>query len=440
MRLSSEKVLVATTLMIGAAQAQVSTNVNTQQTAPGSVAAITRQSSPTAGGYVVVPTSSVPNPGDRGKIAHTNYRFFVPYQETQAQSQTQAATPKLGPPLAGFFFNTPASLACIYSVVSASSGCDPNIVTKVSTYGSKVIAIVDAYHNSSALADLQTYSTQFGLPAPNLQIVYATGVQPPVDFNWAGEEALDLDMAHALAPNAKIILVEAASNSNADLLLAEDVASGLVAAAGGGQVSNSWGQGEFVGETTLDSHFTTPKVVYFASTGDDPGTQWPSVSANIVAVGGTTVVRSASGAFLGETTWASGGGGPSTYVARPTYQNGIAGVVGTARGVPDVSAVANPSTGVWVYCSTGCGNAPINSWFGIGGTSVSSPLVAALTNAAGHFGVSTFAELKSLYALLGSNRFNDITLGLCGIGSAYSAVAGWDFCTGVGTPHTPMGL
>jgi kumamolisin len=436
MRLSPEKVLIVTTLMIGAAHAQVSINV-TPPSAPTPNVAITSQSSPTAGGHVVTPASSIPGPGDAGKVAHTNISFWVPNYGTQPQAQ--AVKPKIGPPFPGFFFNTPASLACIYSVVPATSGCDPNIVTTVSHYGSKVVVIVDAFHNSSALTDLQTYSTQFGLPAPNLQVVFATGVQPPVDFGWATEEALDLDMAHALAPNAKIILVEAASNSHSDLLFAEDVASGLAAAAGGGEVSNSWGSGEFAVEATLDTHFATPKVVYFASTGDNPGTEWPSVSVNVVAVGGTTVSRSGTGAFLRETTWASGGGGPSAFVARPTYQNGIR-IVGAARGVPDISAVANPSTGVWVYCSTGCGNAPAASWFDVGGTSVSSPLVAALTNAAGHFGSSTFAELRSLYALLGTNRFNGITLGLCGPASAFAAVPGWDFCTGVGTPHTPMGL
>jgi kumamolisin len=131
-------------------------------------------------------------------------------------------------------------------LVSVTPGCDPNIVTTVSNRGSKVVVIVDAFHYSSALADLILYSTQFGLPAPtpaNFQVVFGTpdSVQPPVDptFGWEFEEALDIEMAHAMAPNAKVILVEAASDSNADLLFAEDVASALVAAAGGGDVSNS---------------------------------------------------------------------------------------------------------------------------------------------------------------------------------------------------------
>jgi kumamolisin len=204
-------------------------------------------------------------------------------------------------------------------------GCDPNIVTTVSNRGSKVVVIVDAFHYSSALADLILYSTQFGLPAPtpaNFQVVFGTpdSVQPPVDptFGWEFEEALDIEMAHAMAPNAKVILVEAASDSNADLLFAEDVASALVAAAGGGDVSNSWGESEFPGQLALDSHFSRPNVVYFASTGDTPSVSWPSTSANIVAVGGASMSRwPLTGAFRWESSWSEAGGGLSAIVPRP---------------------------------------------------------------------------------------------------------------------------
>ena len=142
-------------------------------------------------------------------------------------------------------------------------------------------------------------------------------------------------MAHAMAPNAKVILVEAKSNLLADLMVAEDVASGLVAAAGGGEVSNSWGFAEFAGQLALDTHFSTPKVVYFASTGDAPGVSWPSTSANVVAVGGTSTSRSPfTGAFLGETSWSEGGGGSSAIVPRPAYQNSIRSIVGANGAYP----------------------------------------------------------------------------------------------------------
>jgi kumamolisin len=126
-----------------------------------------------------------------------------------------------------------------------------------------------------------------------------------------------------MAPNAKIILVEAASSAGSDLLAAVHVANTLMATAGGGEISMSWGSGEFSGENSLDStHFSTPGVVYFAATGDSPGTSWPSVSANVVAVGGTSISRNPSnGAFIGEAAWYDTGGGPSEFVPKPSYQN-----------------------------------------------------------------------------------------------------------------------
>jgi subtilase family serine protease len=242
------------------------------------------------------------------------------------------------------------------------------------------------------------------------------------------EQSLDVQWAHALAPHAKIILVEAASNSVADLLGAEVLAAKLVAAAGGGQVSNSWGAGEFPQQTSFDPYFATHGVVYFASTGDAPGTEWPSASVNVVAVGGTSVSRNPiTGAFVGEAAWDNGGGGASRYVARPAYQNSIRAVVGSRRGVPDVAAVANPVTGVWVYDRNDGG------WIVVGGTSVASPVVAAITNFAGHFSVSTNAELMRLYGSPAASH-HDIQRGICGPYTGFWAVAGWDFCTGLGSP------
>jgi kumamolisin len=352
MLLNSAKVFAGVMLMCVAAQAQV---VNDATQPPPLAGAIrdpnVRPWPPSAhqGGHVVIPKSSIPGPEDAGKRAHTNTRVFVPNGSTKPQAAI--ARPLVGPPVTGFFFETPASLACIYRLVPVTPGCDPNVVTTVSNRGSKVVVIVDAFHYSSALADLTQFSSQFGLPAPtpaNFQVVFGTSgsVQPPVDptFGWEFEEALDIEMAHAMAPNAKVILVEAASDSNADLLFAEDMASTLVAAAGGGEVSNSWGQFEFPGQLALDTHFSTPKVVYFASTGDAPGVSWPSTSANVVAVGGTSTSRwPSTGAFRGESSWSDAGGGLSAIVPRPAYQNNISFIVGTQRGVPDISADGCPA-------------------------------------------------------------------------------------------------
>ena len=458
MLLNSPKVFAGVLLMIGTAQAQVSNNAATRpQPSAGAILVPNVRpwpASPGTGGHVVIPQSSIPTPGDAGKRAHTNTRVFVPNEPMKPQASV--ARPLVGPPFPGTFFETPASLACIYGLVTVTPGCDPNTLTTVSNRGSKVVAIVDAFDNPSALADLTLFSSQFGLPAPtaaNFQVVYASGVQPANDTGWALEEALDIEMAHAIAPNAKVILVEAASDSNADLLLAEDVASTLVAAAGGGEVSNSWGEDEFAGQAGFDFHFSTSKVVYFASTGDTPGVSWPSTSANVVAVGGTSTSRSPStGAFRFESSWSDGGGGSSAIVPRPAYQNGIRSIVGTQRGVPDISADANPITGVWVACGPGCGNPP-GTWYTVGGTSVSSPLVAAMTNAAGRFAPNTASELRTIYAnseypRFGPwRRFNNVVHGICGPFAGYTTnningwvPPSWDFCTGVGSPKGHAGL
>jgi kumamolisin len=390
-------------------------------------------------GTLVTPSSTIPQPGAAGASAHTNVHIFVPTGMTAIPS----AGPAVGPPVPGRLNETPASVACVYNLVPAASGCNPNIVSALPTGGSRVVAIVDAFNAPNAMADLTTFSKQFGLPVPTaatFEVVYAlangtqTTTPPPYNSGWEIEESLDIEWAHAMAPTAKIILVEAASNSIADLLGAEDLASKLVAAAGGGEVSNSWGSGEFPSESTLDSHFSTQHVVYFASTGDSPGTSWPSVSANVAAVGGTSVSRDpVTGTFVGEAAWYDAGGGPSAYIARPSYQASVSGIIGAnKRGVPDVSAVANPRTGVWIYDKNAGG------WLIVGGTSVSSPIIAGITNNAGQFRLTTDAELAEVYT--NHALFRDITQGICGPNTGYWAMTGWDFCTGVGSPDTKSGL
>ena len=197
----------------------------------------------------------------------------------------------------------------------------------------------------------------------------------------------------------------------------------------------SWGGGEFDGEASYDSYFTTPGVVYFASTGDGAGTIYPSTSPNVVGAGGTTLRRNpATGSFFEEAAWVDGGGGPSPYEVRPSYQNVISGIVGSARGVPDLSAVADPNTGVWVYDS---GN---GGWWIVGGTSASSPILAGIVNKTGSFAPSTNAELTTIYNNMGVVAdFRDTADGFCGPYMGYSAVRGWDFCTGVGSPKGTAG-
>jgi len=386
-------------------------------------------------GRVVIPSSSIERPEDAGENAHTNVRMFVPERPFSSPRQ---ATGK--PPYSGYFYETPASLACVYQLVTPVSGCNPNIVTANPSGGSKAIAIVDAYDAPNAAKDLATFSQQFGLPLPTsktFQVVYASGSRPAYNSGWEMEESLDIQWAHAMAPNATIYLVEAASNSFSDLFTAVKVASSLVAAAGGGEVTMSWGGEEFAGEIAYDSEFLTPNVVYFASSGDGIIPGYPAVSPNVVAAGGTSLRRnSTTGNFVSEGAWDSAGSGRSEYEPIPAYQYGIEGIVGKYRGVPDISAVADPNTGVWVYDS----NAGNGGWWILGGTSVSSPVLAGIVNSAGHFYKSTNAELTEIYGDTNVTRdFGDVTQGFCGPYMGYSASTGWDFCTGFGSPRGTTG-
>jgi kumamolisin len=378
-------------------------------------------------GKVFTPDSSIEKPSDFGQRAHTNIHLFLP---TEPMRNAQP----FGPPYPGYAYETPASLACVYHLATAVAGCNPNTVTKNPTGGAKMIAIVDAFDAPHAASDLSAFSTQFALPAASFQVVYASGTKPPYDAGWEIEESLDVQWAHAMAPNAKIVLVEAASNKFADLMTAEDVASKMVNAAGGGEVSNSWGGSEFSGETAYDSHFVKANVVFFASSGDSPGTIWPGTSPDVVSAGGTTVRRNPStGNFLSEYPWDSAGGGVSALEARPSYQNGIT-IVGNFRGVPDLSFDSNPITGVWVLVSDQGG------WYIVGGTSVASPSLAGIINLAGSFAASTNAELTTVYGnRTNTADFHDIATGYCGPYAGYSGVAGWDFCTGVGSDKGKLG-
>ena len=384
------------------------------------------------GGLLITPGSSVERADQRGRAAHTNLHMFRPLG---------ARTEDTGP---SGLYETPASLACLYWVAPHVSGCNPQTVTRVTTGGSRAIAIVDAYDYPTAAADLAAYSAQYGLPAvtpANFTVVYAAGTQPAQDptGGWALEAALDIEMAHALAPGAQVILVEAASNSYQDLFAAEQVAAGLVTAAGGGEVSNSWSGSEYADEQLIQPQFTGKNVVFFASAGDTPGTGLPSVLPNVISVGGTTVNRDAAGNYVSQTSWANTGGGLSSYVAAPSFQQPVAAVVGARRGMPDVALVADPASGVWVY-DTSPYNGGVLNWVAVGGTSVASPATAALVNNAGAFRASTAAELRVMYANIGHSwAYTDVVSGTCANAASGSASVGYDLCTGIGTPRGRAG-
>ncbi|MTJ80610.1 MAG: peptidase S8 and S53 subtilisin kexin sedolisin [Telmatospirillum sp.] len=383
-------------------------------------------------GTIRTPGSGLAQAADAGVRMRTHVSRFLPLQQLNPRSA----------PAAGYYFETPASLACLYGLVAPTSGCIPGQVSSLASGGTKVIAVVDAYDHPNIASDLAAYDAQFHLPAANLQVVYAAGRRPATDSSggWELEEALDVEMVHALAPSAKIILVEAASSSTSDLLKAVDTASSLVAAAGGGQIVMSWGGDEFSGETSLDSHFATQNVVYLAASGDSPGVNWPAASANVVAVGGTTVSRHpTTGVLISEAAWSNGGGGPSVYVGRPAFQNAQASLVGSTRSTPDVAAVADPNTGVWVYDSFPMdGTAP--GWTVVGGTSAATPVTAAIINSSGTFRTSSATQLDTIYGAAGSASFKTISRGLCGPYGGYSPGTVWSPCVGVGSPASRAGF
>jgi subtilase family serine protease len=403
------------------------------------------------GSRIIIPLSSIERPEDRGLRSHTHFLIHVPAgrPEGVVGFTEEEFPPDAIQPVSGEVAETPASLACLYELVTVTAGCDPKTLTKVATGGSKAVAIVDAYDYPTALADLTAFSKQFGLPAPigtgtkaNFTVVFQTASNPGPDPNcagdngtdcWASESSLDIDMVHSAAPLAHIYLVEANSSSNGDLYAAVTKAIGLVQKAGGGEVSMSWGGAEYPTEAKSDPVFTGAKVVLFASTGDNPGIEYPSTSPNVVAVGGTTISRNpVTLDFQRELAWESGGGGFSIYEAKPAFQDSVTAVAGKFRGVPDVSAIANPNTGVWIYDNYQTGGAP---WIQIGGTSAASPFWAGAVNSAGSFEASSKAELTTIYGGIGKTAdFRDISDGACGFYDGYLAVTGWDPCTGVGAP------
>jgi kumamolisin len=412
-----------------------------QMPAPGSGSAVVTQ-----------PASSVPNAADAGVRVRTNLevlRQFSAQPQITPQGATTIKPIYTGPPFPGLFYATPASLACIYGLEPSTPGCNPNTAFLNPNGGRNAIAIVDAYDDPDAYTDLANFSSQFGLPAINptsFVVVFApaggatpgscigTAIRPPsaAGTGWDIEESLDIEYAHGMAPLATLYLVEAQSNSFADLFCAVAIASKWVAAAGGGEVSMSWGSGEFSGETAYDAVFTTTKVVYLASAGDGPGVLYPSASPNVVAVGGSTLSTNATtGALISENVWQETGGGLSAFEATPSFQSGISAVASSGyRGTPDVSSDANPYTGVWVLDSLTYG---IPVWFIVGGTSLSAPTWAGIINSAGSFAASSNAELTNLY---GDPRkdFNDVTIGSCGIYMENFASSSWNFCSGLGSP------
>jgi len=379
------------------------------------------QESPAKGTIIAPPSSRVQGPW--GKV-RTPLLIFIPDASVNPDIPNG---------------ETPASIACIYGVTPPTTGCPKN-GTILPTGGTKAIAVVEYGHNSTLQSDMNTFTTHFGLPAITLTEICSPGPPPCPSSNgtgWDVETALDVQWAHSMAPNAQIIVSEFTNDPLTDG--AETAAAAAVVAAGGGEVSNSWGYqgGEFSGELSLDSYFVKNGVVFFASAGDSGlGPQYPSISPNVVSAGGTQIQRDSNGNFTTESCWNGSGGGISIYEPLPNYQFIISNIAHTHRGTPDLAADASPVSGVLVYNVTGC-----NGWCVVGGTSVASPVLAGIVNAAGGFLSFSSSELTKTYGeyripLLWKTDFFDITTGNNGSPAGF----GWDQCTGVGSPRKLAGL
>ena len=399
-------------------------------------------------GNIYTPPCSIERPGDAGIRMHTNFHILLsPQGGLLLMPMLGGAGGVIRPEIPEPPF-TPAEMLPFYDLPALGTG------------GSEIIAVVDAYHDPNSLSDFNAWSSFFGLPTePStnatastnhvFQVVYAQGTQPTTDpagpGGWDLEESLDIEWAHAMAPTAKIILVECANNNTANLLAGDTFVTGYTDGNGNTvkEISNSWGGSEFSGETSFDSTFTSTLCAYFCSAGDGGApANWPSASPYVVSAGGTTINVNASGVFQSETGWNDGGGGPSLYEARPSYQNIISGIVGSVRGTPDIAYDANPNTGVWVYDSYyDASIGEPGEIIGVGGTSLSSPALAGIANVAATtengFPAGSQALLANIYKnyanfYTGSpgDVFRDITSG----NNGHAATTGWDYVTGVGSP------
>jgi hypothetical protein len=322
----------------------------------------------------------------------------------------------------------------------------------------QTIAIVDAYDDPNIQSDLNAFDTQFQLASTTLTTVWvysqgesSTPVADPTG-NWEVEESLDVEWAHAIAPGANIVLVEANSSSPSDLFTAVNVARNW---AGVSVVSMSWGFAEFSGETSLDTLFTTPPghqpVTFVAASGDSGTISYPAASPNVVAVGGTTLMMDgrttltsgAQGNYISETPWSHSGGGVSGYETEPAYQQAVQGT--GRRTNPDVAYAASIvypatassgaiTTGYTIYDSYTGGSA--TPWAQVGGTSAGAPQWAALfaianqaravNNLPAINSTSPQQALGILYKISNGGDFHYITT---------RSSSRYNLVTGLGTPH-----
>jgi kumamolisin len=400
---------------------------------------------------------------------------------------------------------TPASLSCIYGLTPSVAGCPINNTCAVPQTGSGAIAIIDGQDDPSAFAELSQFSNQFtGLNVlspcnsnntnqpcfqqyyvsypfnPTVPCVVANNtatisfnIQPATDV----EPELDIEWAHAMAPYASIYMIETqgwgdeTNPNNPDitsLIHGVQCATYLLQQYNGGRGITSYSHSfpEWAGETAYDAYFQTPGIIYIMSSGDySKPANYPATSPYVIAAGGTSIQRDASGNYIDQVAWhdsnprdcnprckTGGSGGPSLYESRPSFQNSIQKIVGNKRGTPDISfAAANIDVFCCQFQTTnnnccGPGITPCQTisasicpstqgaWVTTGGTSLASPALAGIINSAHSGATSTNQELSMIYTQAIKNYhtyWTDIIFG----NNGYSALQGYDFTTGLGVPR-----
>jgi subtilase family serine protease len=408
----------------------------------GAAAKAVRPATPLAGFHVAFGCANPANHGRASNVlgaagvaAGGNVRCF---------SQAIAHGRKLGPQvMAGPTGLGPSQIQSAYKLGGLSSG-------------GKTVAIVDAYNDPKAAPDLAKFRSTYGLPActtangcfKQVNQKGATSPLPSGDYGWAEEESLDLDAVSSACPDCKILLVEASSANTADLMAAEDTAT---KAAGVASVSNSWGGSEDSSILSDDSHFNHPGVAITASSGDSGyGVSWPASSQYVTGVGGTTLSTASNARGWNETAWSGAGSGCSAYEPKPAWQTDSGC---SKRTVADVSADADPNSGLGVYDTyNNCGTSSfcdmlieagiaqgLDGWAQVGGTSLSSPLIASVYALAGNAASVTagsypYSHTSSLFDVTsGSN-------GTCSPSYLCTSGPGYDGPTGLGTPNGTAGF
>jgi hypothetical protein len=443
--------VVAVVLVVCALAAAAGVDATVVRASSSSISSASAAAMPS--GYRVERLCGQPRPRAAACAAMRLLPASLSAAELQANAAAQTRERTLGArsavddptPIAGFL--TPQDLHAAYAL--------PN---EYETSSTQTIAVIDAFDDPTAEADLGVYDQQFGLPTcttangcfRKLNEEGATSPLPSENGEWAGEISVDVQMAHAICQGCHVLLVEADSEEFTDLGAAVNVAIN----AGATEISNSYVGPE---DPTIASfyeelarrYYEHPGLVVTASSGDcgylnqacpqEPATaNFPADSPDVVAVGGTSLTEKKQ--TWSSTVWDEGGSGCSEIFAAPAWQSALSSFAatgcGSERSVADVAAVADPNTGVDIYDSTPEGNGSPTGWTVFGGTSVASPIIAGeYALAGGAHGVAFPAS--TLYAHLQREGLYDVVSGSngsCAATTACLAVVGFDGPSGVGSP------